>query len=148
MENEIAQLHEIMLKIKSYLFGLSEDQLRQKPAPGKWSKIEILGHLVDSGINNLQRFTEAQFMPEPYPFSNYQQDDLVAANRYQQAELSEVFGIYQAINKRIIEIMGAMTPETLAILLHNESDDQTAELGFIMTDYVAHMEHHLKQILR
>ena len=27
----------------------------------KWSKKEILGHLIDSAINNLQRFTEIQY---------------------------------------------------------------------------------------
>jgi ribosome biogenesis SPOUT family RNA methylase Rps3 len=33
--------------------------------PKKWSKKQILGHLVDSGINNLQRFTEIQFEEKP-----------------------------------------------------------------------------------
>lgn len=44
----------------------SKEELLSKPAPGKWSKLEILGHLIDSAINNLKRFTEIQFLPQPY----------------------------------------------------------------------------------
>ena len=30
-------------------------------APGKWSRKEILGHLIDSALNNHERFVRAQF---------------------------------------------------------------------------------------
>ena len=42
---------------------LSSQDLLRRPAPDKWSKQEILGHLIDSALNNLKRFTEIQFHP-------------------------------------------------------------------------------------
>jgi hypothetical protein len=33
---------------------------RRRPAPGKWSIKEIVGHLIDSASNNHRRFVEAQ----------------------------------------------------------------------------------------
>ncbi|XOV93636.1 MAG: DinB family protein [Bacteroidota bacterium] len=138
----------IIKQVRDHLFSLTSEQLRERPAPGKWSKIEILGHLVDSGINNLQRFTEVQFMPRPFKYLNYKQDDLVKANNYQEAELNDVFGLYQAINIRILAIMEMQTEKTLAYEVVIPNDGKTTDLKFIMTDYADHMEHHLEQILR
>ena len=69
-----------------YLEQASEIELSQKSAPEKWSKKEILGHLIDSGVNNLQRFTEIQFEDKPYRIKKYNQDGLVVANDYQHSK--------------------------------------------------------------
>ncbi|MEQ8879044.1 MAG: DinB family protein [Cyclobacteriaceae bacterium] len=147
MVEQINRLDQIINELSSYMTGITEEELRKKPAPGKWSKIEILGHLVDSGINNLKRFTEAQFSHEPFEYSNYRQDDLVAANQYQNASLKEVFFLYEAVNRRIMEVMKKQSEKALSKKVHNTSDGKTTDLKFIMKDYVDHMEHHLKQIL-
>jgi len=47
-----------------------------RPAPGKWSQKEIIGHLIDSASNNHGRFVRAQL-----------QDDLIFAGYDQDAEL-------------------------------------------------------------
>src|SRR5215510_4964344 len=70
--------------------GFSDQQLLQKPAPGKWSKKEILGHLIDSAINNLQRFIEVQFLPQPYHIVSYKQNELVAVNHYQDLPMDHM----------------------------------------------------------
>ena len=36
----------------------------KSPSPSKWSKKEILGHLIDSAANNHQRFMRLQLQPE------------------------------------------------------------------------------------
>jgi|TARA_R110000737_G_scaffold264685_1_gene272514 hypothetical protein len=62
--------------------------------PKKWSKKEILGHLIDSGINNLQRFTEIQFSDRPYVIRKYNQNELVIVNDYQNAEIKEILDFW------------------------------------------------------
>ena len=42
----------------NYLTQSPESEISKKVAVEKWSKKEILGHLIDYGIYNLQRFTE------------------------------------------------------------------------------------------
>ena len=49
-----------------------------------------MGHLVDSGINNLQRFVEIQYAAKPYPIRKYEQDALVEANLYQNSDINEI----------------------------------------------------------
>ena len=53
-----------------------------KRASEKWSQKEMLGHLIDSGINNLQRFTEVQFETKSYRIRDYNQNELPKANNY------------------------------------------------------------------
>ena len=48
-----------------HLSAVSEDAAARKPAPDKWSKKEILGHLVDSAANNHQRFVRLQLEHAP-----------------------------------------------------------------------------------
>src|ERR1043165_7097819 len=47
------------------LHKMDEHTFSVKPSPDKWSKKEILGHLIDSAANNHQRFVRAQFEHEP-----------------------------------------------------------------------------------
>ena len=52
-----------------------------KPNPGKWSRKEILGHLLDSASNNHQRFVRAQYMKD-VNFLSYDQNQWVNIQRY------------------------------------------------------------------
>ncbi len=40
--------------------NVPEEKWHHKPAVGRWSKKEVLGHLIDSAANNHQRFVRIQ----------------------------------------------------------------------------------------
>ena len=42
----------------------SDSEAGRPPAPGKWSKKEIVGHLIDSAANNHSRFVRAQLQED------------------------------------------------------------------------------------
>ena len=42
----------------------------KKTQPEKWSKAEVVGHLIDSAQNNIQRFIRAQYEGAPNHFYN------------------------------------------------------------------------------
>ncbi len=48
------RLEKILREFSPRLRKLSDAQAGIKPSPGKWSKKEILGHLIDSASNNHQ----------------------------------------------------------------------------------------------
>ena len=100
-----------------------------KPSAEKWSKKEILGHLTDSGIYNLQRFTEIQFVNKPYPFRKYDQDRLVKANDYQNAETNELIKFWKSINIRIINILKNQEERTLNFQIELE-EGSSCDLRF------------------
>lgn len=117
----------------------------QVQSPGKWSKLEIVGHLVDSALNNLKRFTEAQFSPLPYPIQPYSQNDLVRVNLYGQMPVSELMALWQALNRQILWVSQAIPADKLTnpVVFTN---GQVQTLAWLITDYVAHLEHHLHQL--
>jgi len=139
----IQKLETLLEAAVHYLNATPAVELEHKPSSSKWSKKEILGHLIDSAINNLQRFTEIQFEDKPYNIRRYRQDDLVAANDYQHANLEDLIQCWLGLNRRILHLMRLQTPKTLAFEVLIGGD--VRDLSFLMTDYVAHLEHHLKQ---
>ena len=53
---------EILQSAPLRLATISDEIASYQPATGRWSKKEILGHLIDSAANNHQRFVRAQFV--------------------------------------------------------------------------------------
>jgi len=146
MKKTTNHLEDLLHDALDFIASVSDKKLSIKPTPEKWSKKEVLGHLIDSAINNLQRFTEIQFSEKPFVIKRYGQDALVKANAYQQADLNELFDLWLCLNERITTIMKAQTEDSLAfeIVL---PDGEKSDLKYLMEDYVVHLEHHLKQVM-
>ncbi len=113
-------------------------------APGKWSRKEILGHLVDSARYNLERFTEISYKPQPYIVHTYDQDDLVKINAYDAMDSSEVIQLWQVLNQQIIRVLGNIPESTFDYKIILPSGEENT-FRFLAEDYVVHMEHHMKQ---
>lgn len=141
----MTQLTNVVDQALESFHALTQEDWSYKPQPHKWSKKEILGHLIDSAINNLQRFTEIQYVPKPYTVRPYQQDQLVTANGYQQRDITEVVALWTALNRHIAHVIQQQDQKTLAyeVLLPEGTSEN---LQWLMADYLVHMQHHLRQI--
>jgi hypothetical protein len=89
------RLQHLITNIPAKLLAIPEEEFSRKPAPGKWSKKEIIGHLIDSATNNHHRFIRAQF--EDVPTITYQQNDWNAASRYNDMEGRHVISFWQIV---------------------------------------------------
>lgn len=134
-----------------YLINTIPDKLRaipdtdfsRKPAPEKWSKKEIIGHLIDSTTNNHHRFVRAQF--EDTPKITYAQDNWNAASRYQHMDKEHVISFWTNYNQHLIEVVKRI-PEEDMLREYNNGGEKNVTLQWLIADYVSHMEHHLRQI--
>lgn len=118
-------------------------EFSKRPAPGKWSPKEELGHLIDSANNNHQRFVRGQF--EDRPSIRYKQDEWVTANRYQEMDPYAVIELWVAYNTFLIMLMRKMPQELYARECLTGDDPHTLE--WLMVDYVDHVDHHLDRVL-
>ena len=134
-------VHEIM----DYFKGTAEEEVISKPSPEKWSKQEILGHLIDSALHNIVRVAEVQFMDKPFQRPGYDQDALVKANKYQHANLSQLIQVFEGLNQHMMFLISTQTNDTLAYEI--EFQGKTNNLRFWIEDYVSHLEHHARQII-
>lgn len=147
MTETLLRLDQLMAQGKIYFYNASDSEITRKTNPNKWSKKEILGHLIDSAIHNLLRFTEIQFADLPYSIKPYNQVELVVANDYQNNPTKSLLELWLALNQRIKLIIAKQNETTLAysIILPNM---ETADLKFLINDYVHHLAHHLQQITK
>lgn len=128
------------------LNGISEQALKQKPPSGKWSKQEIFGHLIDSGLYNLQRFSTISFAPQPYVIEAYPQKELVDTNDYQNQNAKDLGQLWQQLNRQILHLWKNYEPKDLELIVTAPSQNLEVNLQEWMKDYLEHMEHHFQQI--
>jgi hypothetical protein len=129
------------------LSQIKHETFDAKPRPEKWSKKEILGHLIDSAQNNLRRFITAQYEAEP-PHIVYDQDFWVAANCYNRADAQDLILLWKLLNERIADVLESL-PASKADFLCNtgKGADEFHTLGYLAADYLTHAKHHLSQII-
>ncbi len=140
-----AKFSELLKEATKYIANTSEGDLKNKVSEGSWSKLEILGHLIDSGTHNLQRFLEVQFADETYKVRQYNQDELVKANGYNNADPMELLSFWLSINERILQVIGRINEKVFDYQIQLPNND-ISDFKFLYTDYVVHLEHHINQI--
>lgn len=123
---------------------LPDEEIHHKTTPDKWSKLEILGHLLDSAVNNLQRFIRIPL--EIMPMIGYQQNEWVKASSYQTYSRKDLIETWTALNKHICIVLSNIDREDLSRTGMNR-DGKIFTLEFYIKDYADHMEHHLNQIV-
>lgn len=144
VETAIERLENICEILPQQLADISNTDFEAKPAPTKWSKKEILGHLIDSATNNHQRFVRAQF--EELPIIFYDQDNWVKCGYHQTADRDQLIDFWQLYNKQLVHILKQIPEERLQRICVMQ-DKTEVTLEFLIDDYVRHLLHHLNQIL-
>jgi DinB superfamily len=142
MELIAKELEAIISQYRPALQSLEESRLAYKPSPSKWSKKELIGHMIDSAQSNIRRFVVAQY--EETPMINYNQDKWVAIAGYQQWKSNELIDLWYLLNRQICEILKNTSPETA------QRQCMTQELHtieWLAQDYIKHLKHHLHQVL-
>lgn len=145
MQNLAIEISATVHKTALALGRLPEAELCARPAPGQWSKKEIIGHLVDSALNNIQRFVRGQY--EDTPHIVYAQDFWVTAADYQNYNTAELLQLWELLNRHLCRILLSMPPEAYARTCDwgkETSDPQTLE--YIARDYLSHMRHHIEEL--
>jgi hypothetical protein len=133
------------IKVAGQLRQIDETAAGVRPAPGKWSKKEILGHLVDSAANNHQRFVRLQ-LEKRVDLPGYDGDAWVEAQKYQDRPWHEIIDLWERYNTQLSWVIRHVNPDALRNVWHRP-DASELDLEFIIRDYVVHLRHHLEQIL-
>ncbi len=142
MQQVTERLEALVNEYTGKLKNLSDAEFESRTAPGKWSKKEILGHLVDSAQNNIQRFVRAQY--EEVPHIVYQQDTWVKLQKYDHYKPEDLILLWNLLNRHIILVLNSMEKDMYGRKCLTTEKEQTIE--FLANDYVDHHIHHLKQI--
>jgi len=147
LQKVIERLQQHINLAPSEFLKYSEGELRRKPAPDKWSKKEILGHLIDSAANNHHRFVRVQFEKEPFIVVPYEQEDWNRVQKYNEVDAKFLVEFWRMYNLHILWLISNFPEKRLKIKCKSVDEREIAEtVILLLKDYIDHMDHHLKQI--
>jgi hypothetical protein len=143
MTQAINELNQILNEFSAKIEAMPDHEFSAKPLPNKWSKKEVLGHLIDSAQNNLRRFICGQYEQKPSKIV-YDQDLWVMSNGYQSMEKRDVIALWKLINERIAAVLTNMPADNYTKV---SETSELRTLEWLAIDYVKHLKHHMNQIL-
>jgi hypothetical protein len=145
MRHQAVQLNEIIEAVFARADRSDLSRWSLRPAPGKWSKNEILGHLIDSAINNITRFVRGTH-EEGFKVV-YHQDEWVSAQRCQDADTRELLTLWRQLNRQIARILDRYPEERKQVVCDTGKEQVSLHsMAFLAQDYIDHLQHHLGQL--
>ncbi len=151
------QLDTCIERFRYDLQGINPDHISLRPAPDKWSIIEILGHLVDSACNNHRRFVLATGKND-LVFEGYDQGHWVSVQEYKSASWKVIVHLWYYYNKHLVHLIKSLPQETVSkeqsrhsfdtMAFKLISSEEPSSLAYLIVDYIDHMNHHLNQIVQ
>ena len=140
------QLRQQIDLLTDFWAACSEPELSASPGPGRWSRKEILGHLIDSALNNHRRIVGASLAPPPHRLRPYDQDAWVRVADYQHYPCAGMLALWTSLNELILHLIGHVPSHLLAHEYLTLNGNPTT-LHWLISDYALHLEHHVGQII-
>lgn len=136
-------------QLRAALSGLSEDELRAHPRPGKWSIIEIARHLTDSEVVGAGRIRSAWAEPGSN-FVGYNQDRWAVAHDYEATDrsgLDATLALFEALRRTTATLFQRATHDDWLHRWGMHPQHGPITLRNLLELYADHSERHVGQIL-
>ena len=135
------RLMRVVTEAKDWLVQLSDEKASVPEQEGKWSGKQVVGHLTDSAVNNLGRIVRMQ-IASGQRMPGYEQEEWVALQHYQEREWKRVVQAWVVLNWQVAWTVAHVDKAKLGQTGFVGETEWT--LGYLIEDYIAHMEHHLR----
>jgi hypothetical protein len=133
-------------KLKEILRTSTAEKMRERPFPGKWTPLEVIGHLVDTEFTYGFRVRHIFCEVEP-TLIGMDQEKWVERQRYNERDPAELVSIFAILRKANLAVWKLMTPADLRrVGRHAERGPETLELMLRME--AGHDLSHIDQIRR
>lgn len=140
----ITRLAEHVDELRSFTRGLTEQQLKQRPAEGKWSLHELVLHLVEFQDLFIQRLTRLLVEDKP-KIEPFEPDDARKGGLYLMEVLDQRFATFVDQRATLVKLLHTLSDKQWMLEgVHPEIRHYTVEK--CMEGLMRHEEHHLYQM--
>jgi DinB superfamily len=140
----LRKLGETPKALASLFQGTSEDILRRKPAPEKWSMLEIACHLRDVERLFVERYGKMANLDRP-ALRMMNQDELAVRLKYNEDDSSAALREFRRLREETVHLLGALPSQSWQrIGLHPKRGEFSIAANVEI--HVTHDANHLSQI--
>jgi uncharacterized damage-inducible protein DinB len=142
----VSVLQETPVKLAELLKSQPAEVLKQRPAPGKWSVVEILAHLADAEM--VLGFRVRLIVGQPgVPIQAFDQDVWATFSHYDQIPASESLERFTVNRRDNVRLLRSLTPEQLQHHgMHTERGRET--VAHVLRMWAGHDLNHREQMER
>jgi uncharacterized damage-inducible protein DinB len=137
--------------LRQAVAGMTPEQTRARPVPGKWSTLEVVCHLADFDAIYADRMKRAIADEKPICFGG-DQDRFAKSLAYQERDLAEELAVVDATRRQMARILRKLPAEAFnrpTVYKHGYEQGSTEEvrtLERLLTIITNHINHHVKFI--
>lgn len=145
-QDPLTVLEKSVPEFKRLVAGISDDDIRRREQPGKWSIVQVLAHLADSELVQGHRLRMVVAHDEP-TIQGYDQDAWARRLQYEKADPATVLGDLQVLRAANLRLLRALSADQLArIGLHTERGPES--IVHMVRLIAGHDIFHLRQVRR
>lgn len=125
--------------LRRVVAGMSREQLEARPVAGKWSTLEVVGHLVDSEQAWCHRMKRTVAEDRPL-LIGYDESKFTARLNYHAGDLEEELNLLDAMRRQIARVLRNLSEADWSRTgVHNERGLMTLEeMVAVETEHVLH----------
>ena len=143
VERYEAELQEFYERLAAVPAGLAALPYRA----GGWTRKEVLGHLIDSALNNHVRFAGAATNPQFAMLFGYEEKGWVAVHGYREMPWADLLTHWRLQNELLARVIPHLPGEqALRVGPVEGLEADVWPVGEWAKDYLRHLRHHVDQI--
>lgn len=135
------QFAAVLAECEARIAGVPEERALLPYRTGGWTRKEVLGHLIDSAINNHVRFAGAATNAEFALLFGYEERGWVVVHGYRDMVWADLLVQWRMQNQLLLRVVPHLP---LAQILRVGDTAWTLEQWTL--DYLSHLRHHVDQI--
>jgi len=137
----IEDYHAGAKKLRNAVAGMSKEQLKARPVPGKWSTLEVVCHLADFEPVYVDRMKRVITHERPL-LMGADQELYAAKLAYQDRDIDEELAVIETTRNQFVRILKTLPADTLKRTgVHSERGLNTLE--DLLQSIINHIQHHL-----
>jgi hypothetical protein len=127
--------------LKQAVAGLTAEQLAARPVAGKWSTLEVVGHLADFEVIGVDRLAAVIAETDP-PLPGRDEQQFIARLAYDRRDFAEQLQLVELCRRHMTRILRTLTDADFARRgIHSEAGPLTLEQ--LLERVTRHLEHHV-----
>ncbi|MGI8979823.1 MAG: DinB family protein [Pirellulaceae bacterium] len=131
-------------ELRNLVAGLSAEQVRARPIPGKWSMLEVVCHLSDFEPVYLDRMKVILTQDKP-TFFGRDENSFAAKFAYHQRNLAEELNLIESCRQSMTRILRTLPASDFQRLgIHGEAGEMSLET--LLRRVTNHLPHHARFI--